>query len=516
MRMYKLGAVLVLLSFLASAAAPAETIPLPYFDPIKVEVGEKIELDAADVFGLKASEFREMVWRWGDGSLSRGIRASHVYQAPGVYYLRASFVDLSGETRERVTSVEVLSSREAGLSLTANYECGLVGAHQIRGDSVWVEVDGSNEFNFRIDNVPQDHPIYVHILGFSKGSGRMADWRWTIYPDVTTFSKRAGNFRVFIRSAVSEPWEKFLDESRFTIRDDEDENSFALHGRFESDHIYLSHTWSYGPGDRDIYLQRIETDPRITIDSIGETAEGRPIKRVRVIDPESPLPPAKRFGVWFFSTTHPNEMPNSVTIEAMIDGLLDPANADLLARTAWNFIPIFNVDGAVRCGSSYNARQINLSQYPGGHDRTENEPEIVAMQAAIKDWFARGNRIDILNDMHTVAPSGTNIWFPIFPTEELAGPELKARYTDFGDNYLRKIFQFPWYGIESNRHSGAVGWMIDNFPDKKTLGMVVEIGQAEVLNGAEKVWISDETLRIIGRDWLRVIDNYSKDQLKAE
>ena len=98
----------------------------------------------------------------------------------------------------------------------------------------------------------------------------------------------------------------------------------------------------------------------------------------------------------------------------------------------------------------------------------------------------------------------------------MAGPELKARYTDFGDNYLRKIFQFPWYGIESNRHSGAVGWMQDNYPEKKVLAMVVEIGQAEVLNGDQKVWISDEALRVIGRDWLRVIDNYSKDQLGFE
>jgi len=138
------------------------------------------------------------------------------------------------------------------------------------------------------------------------------------------------------------------------------------------------------------------------------------------------------------------------------------------------------------------------------------------MQTAIKNWFDRGYRIDILNDMHTVSPSGINIWFPIFPTIELAGPELKARYTDFGDNYLRKIFQFPWYGNESGRHSGAVGWMIDNYGHKMPLAMVVEIGQAEVLNGDRKVWISDEALRIIGRDWLRVIDNYSKDRLGVE
>ena len=225
-----LSRVILLLLLFPVVAVPLspETVAASRLQPITVEVGGEVRLDPVADLQLDRSTVREMVWCWGDGSISRGIDTSHRYEAPGVYYLRASYLDPSGRRRERITSVEVLSRKNIGLAVTANYECGVIGAYEIRGDSVWVEVDGSNEFNFRLDNIPADRPIYVHILGFSARSGRMADWRWTIYPDVTTFSKRAGNFRVFVRSSPAEPWEKFLDQSRFTIRDDDVENSFTL------------------------------------------------------------------------------------------------------------------------------------------------------------------------------------------------------------------------------------------------------------------------------------------------
>ena len=81
---------------------PLEVLDIeqPYITaPEIVEAGKSVTFDATKTY-LPELEIEEYYWMFGDGTRKKGIRAEHIYAAPGVYNLRLGVTGKSINTGE--------------------------------------------------------------------------------------------------------------------------------------------------------------------------------------------------------------------------------------------------------------------------------------------------------------------------------------------------------------------------------------------------------------------------------
>lgn len=183
-----------------------------------------------------------------------------------------------------------------------------------------------------------------------------------------------------------------------------------LRVRLAAGSLYLARIEPYRLSDLGRFLERICDDPRVEIEPVGHTVEGRPLEIVRVGQPEAP------FSVFLRGRAHPWETGGSWLLEGLTDRLLREEGAKRGSRPGYclYFMPMANKDGVARGGSRFNVMGMDLNRKWD----CPADPDLAPENAALEAWFERLGRrgrvpdlaIDLHNDaggkLHVSRPAG--------------------------------------------------------------------------------------------------------------
>jgi murein tripeptide amidase MpaA len=148
----------------------------------------------------------------------------------------------------------------------------------------------------------------------------------------------------------------------------------------EHDSIYYAYFEPYSWERHLDLLGRVGASPRVRLDSLGTSVEGRSIDVVTAGEPGT-----GRLPVWVIARQHPGETMAEWFVEGMLARLTDPADATaraLLERAVVYVVPNMNPDGSVRGNLRTNAAGANLNR-EWLEPSAERSPEVLCVRDAM-------------------------------------------------------------------------------------------------------------------------------------
>jgi len=137
---------------------------------------------------------------------------------------------------------------------------------------------------------------------------------------------------------------------------------------------------------------RWSTDPRVRVDVLGRTVDGRDLDRLVVGEASD-----ERAVCWIVARQHPGETMAEWLVEGLLDRLLDEEDSvsrTLLERAVFHVVPNMNPDGAARGHLRTNAAGRNLNR-EWLEPSMEHSPEVFLVRRAMQ---ATG--VSLLLDVH--------------------------------------------------------------------------------------------------------------------
>ena len=151
------------------------------------------------------------------------------------------------------------------------------------------------------------------------------------------------------------------------------------------------------------YMAALPADPRLHVEVLGESVEGRSIYKI-VFDDTAALMPARfKPTVVVLVRQHGDEWPSSFVFEGMLDHLLgrraEPPDSRETEQIRWVFYPMVNPDGAYHM-DRYNAHGLDLNRNwsPLGPQAWQ-EPEIFLVQSDL-ETLPQPQTFRIVTDLH--------------------------------------------------------------------------------------------------------------------
>ncbi len=159
-----------------------------------------------------------------------------------------------------------------------------------------------------------------------------------------------------------------------------------------ADAVWIAYFTPYPMARHDALIASCQIDPRVRLDVIGETLDGRDIDRLVAGEPGY----GKKV-LWIIARQHPGETMAEWAAEGLVERLLDdddPVARDVLDRAVFHIVPNMNPDGSFRGHLRTNARGINLNR-EWDKASAENSPEVKAVLDAMDS-----TGVDLFLDMH--------------------------------------------------------------------------------------------------------------------
>jgi hypothetical protein len=143
--------------------------------------------------------------------------------------------------------------------------------------------------------------------------------------------------------------------------------------------LYVARVEPYRLSDLDRLLAAIRDNPRVKIDSIGKTVEGRELEIVRIGNPRA------RYRVFLRARAHPWEASSSWVAQGLIQRLLleDEQSRKYLERYCVYILPIANKDGVVRGRTRFNLHGKDLNR---DWDKPA-DPQLAPENCALQQWL---------------------------------------------------------------------------------------------------------------------------------
>ena len=139
-------------------------------------------------------------------------------------------------------------------------------------------------------------------------------------------------------------------------------------------------------------LGRVAASPRVRIETLGSTVEGRDLDLITVGESAR-----EKRQVWIIARQHPGETMTEWFVEGLLERLLDPADAVarlVLERACVHVVPNMNPDGAVRGNLRTNAAGVNLNR-EWLKPSPERSPEVYFVRQKIHE-----TGVDLFLDIH--------------------------------------------------------------------------------------------------------------------
>ncbi|MFG2212980.1 M14 family zinc carboxypeptidase [Streptomyces sp. NPDC048638] len=215
--------------------------------------------------------------------------------------------------------------------------------------------------------------------------------------------------------------------------------------------------WTSGPEERDFLAAVDRATPRVRIDRIGATRQGRPMRLVRIGAPAPERPRDVRRGnsVLLVCSQHGDEPSGREACLTTIRDLAytsDPATLRFLARTSVLVVPTANPDGrAADTRGNADGTDINRDHLALA------TAEARAMAAAIRDY-----RPDTIYDLHEYDPTAPyyqkdllSLWPRNLNTADAVHRESRALSRDFVEPAVHEAgFTTGVYGIWTDPETG--------------------------------------------------------------
>ncbi len=150
----------------------------------------------------------------------------------------------------------------------------------------------------------------------------------------------------------------------------------------EYDSVYIAY---FAPFSYEQHLDLVhdaQQSPLCTLESVGQTLEGRPIDFLRIGDGN----PSKK-KLWVIARQHPGETMAEWFMLGLINRLLDEEDAasiTLLDKANLYLVPNMNIDGSILGNLRVNAKGINLNR-EWAEPTIENSPEVFYVKAKMKE-----------------------------------------------------------------------------------------------------------------------------------
>jgi dienelactone hydrolase len=166
--------------------------------------------------------------------------------------------------------------------------------------------------------------------------------------------------------------------------------------RMDSDSLYIASVEPYHVSDLQNLLARIEGNDRVSIETIGQSVEGRDLPLICVGDEKAP------HSVFIRARAHPWEPGGNWVIEGIIRRLLqqtEETDAYLQHYCAY-ILPMANIDGVARGKSRFNMNGMDLNRGLEAPADPVLSPEVYHMEQWFEKMMAEGRKPDLAIDFH--------------------------------------------------------------------------------------------------------------------
>ena len=209
--------------------------------------------------------------------------------------------------------------------------------------------------------------------------------------------------------------------------------------RFAEDEAFLSYTIPYTYSDLNRYLQSIAGNPLVSVETIGQTVQGRDVPMVTIRGSDR-----KQDMIMLISREDADEPTSNCALEGMIGRMISGENPDvrrMLETTTFRIVPMTAIDAVVG-GSAYG----------GPHDVMARRwlddpplPEIRAVKDVVADCFG-SYTVKLMGKLHGGQTyDNPPVWdFRVFDTtlRKLIPNQLPETLDDVWNPYLRDAV--PW------------------------------------------------------------------------
>lgn len=192
-------------------------------------------------------------------------------------------------------------------------------------------------------------------------------------------------------------------------------------GPFGADDLYVGGQIPMSPTAAKSYMDEWATDAAtaeyLQIFEIGESVEGRPLYRMEITDPHSPVPRQDRWVHWI-SSAHPHEGKARWRIYGAIEWLLSDEGADARRRGIYHFSFMMSPDTVRNGRSRFNMQGIDMNRTyrVAGSSLSEQAQEGYYFQREIERIMATDEPLTTFADMH--------VWGGLIEPMVRLGPEF--------------------------------------------------------------------------------------------
>ena len=220
----------------------------------------------------------------------------------------------------------------------------------------------------------------------------------------------------------------------------------------DADCVWVAYFALYTEEQEARFLGHIGADPRVTIDALGRTLEGRPIACATIGAPA----PGKRTA-WIVGRQHAGETMASYFIEGLVERLLDPQ--DETARTlrdgfVFHVVPNINPDGSRRGHLRCNAAGVDLNREWAAPSMARSPEIFLVRQRMIETG------VDLFLDIHGDEATPHN-----FLIGSMGVPNQTPAMTRLFEDYLAALCAAT---PDHHPHNGH--WRADPPPVNLTIG----------------------------------------------
>ena len=260
---------------------------------------------------------------------------------------------------------------------------------------LWYEFadDGAIEVRLVYDHErasPNRAAGHVHFLIHAKPAAKLTlefknlDNVWNGQPGSV-----AGELKTVVISENGRTWKPVPTESL-------PGNRVRLTVEMPGPRLYVARLEPYRLSDLDRFLQSIQQNPRVQIESIGKTLGGRDLEIVRIGDTRAP------YRVFVRARAHPWESGSSWVAQGLIERLLkDDAEAKtFLDRYALYVLPMANKDGVARGMTRFNLMGKDLNRNWDQPADPTLAPENAALETWLERMIAGGQKPHLAMELH--------------------------------------------------------------------------------------------------------------------
>jgi murein tripeptide amidase MpaA len=150
----------------------------------------------------------------------------------------------------------------------------------------------------------------------------------------------------------------------------------------EFDSVYIAYFAPFSYEQHLDLVNNAQHSPICTLESIGQTLQGRPIDFLRIGDEDS-----SKKKLWIIARQHPGETMAEWFMLGLISRLLDEEDSSsisLLKKANLYLIPNINIDGSILGNLRVNAKGVNLNR-EWANPSIENSPEVYYAKEKMKE-----------------------------------------------------------------------------------------------------------------------------------